>query len=67
MILKTEQKVLQALKSVKTQLQSYPTPIAGCDVQFNYLLAERQRLTERIRQMRGVTQSISPSPESPDR
>ena len=66
MISKTEQKVLQALKSVETQLESYPTPIAGCDVQFNYLLAERQRLARRIRQIRDGIHFIPQSPEPPD-
>ncbi len=66
MISKTEQKVLQALKSVETQLQSYPTPIAGCDEQFNYLLAERQRLTKRLSQIRDGIHFIPPSPEPPD-
>ncbi len=66
MISKTEQKELQALKSVETQLQSYPTPIAGCDEQFNYLLAERQRLTKRLSQIRDGIHFIRPSPEPPD-
>jgi hypothetical protein len=63
----TEQTTLQALKRIQTQLASYPTPVAGCDEQFNYLLAERQRLTKRLSQIRGGIRFITPSPEPPDR
>lgn len=30
------------------EIANYPTPIAGCDCQFNYLLAERKRITQAI-------------------
>ena len=35
----------EELESIKFQIRTYPTPIAGCDEQFDYLLAEQKRLT----------------------
>ena len=34
----------EELESIKFQIRTYPTPIAGCDEQFDYLLAEQKRL-----------------------
>ena len=28
---------------------TYPTPISGCDAQFNHLLAERRRINDALR------------------
>ena len=30
--------------TVQAEIRSYPTPIAGCDQQFNYLLEKRDRI-----------------------
>jgi hypothetical protein len=32
------------LDAIYEQIKNYPTPIAGCDEQFNFLLSERDRL-----------------------
>lgn len=32
-----------------TDISVYPTPISGCDAQFNHLLAERSRVHNAIR------------------
>ena len=32
------------LDTIYEQIKNYPTPIAGCDEQFNFLLSERDRL-----------------------
>lgn len=41
------------LKEAKAQLtreiRRYPTPIAGCDCQFNHLLAQRTKITAALR------------------
>ena len=29
-------------------LRNYPTPVAGCDDQFNYLLEERDRIAQEL-------------------
>jgi hypothetical protein len=39
------------LQRIKEEIAGYPAPIAGCDAQFNHLLAERQRLLEALRDM----------------
>ena len=38
------QDIVAQLESIYRQIKNYPTPIAGCDEQFNFLLSERNRL-----------------------
>jgi hypothetical protein len=39
---------LQSLTSaIQDEIRNYPTPIAGCDQQFNYLLEKRDQLIEQ--------------------
>ena len=33
-----------AKRMLDVEISTYPTPIAGCDVQFNHLLAARQKV-----------------------
>jgi hypothetical protein len=45
--------LVERLQFIKNEIKHYPTPIAGCDEQFNFLLSERDWLTldlTRIRQ-----------------
>ena len=44
--------VVERLQQVKDEIKHYPTPIAGCDEQFNFLLSERDRLTQELRKIR---------------
>ena len=37
-------KISARLETIYEQIKKYPTPIAGCDEQFNFLLEERDRL-----------------------
>ncbi len=46
-----KQEITAHLDAIYEQIKTYPTPIAGCDEQFNYLLEERNRLTEMIEQL----------------
>ena len=40
---------LIAAKTILTaEINDYPTPVAGCDVQFNYLLGERQKILNAL-------------------
>lgn len=34
------------------EIVNYPPPIPACDVQFNFLLAERARITDELRRVR---------------
>ena len=44
----TEQDIKAALEKIKAEIAAYPAPIAGCDAQFNHLLAERAALLYAI-------------------
>ena len=46
-----KQEITARLDAIYEQIKTYPTPIAGCDEQFNFLLAERNRLREMIEQL----------------
>ena len=46
-----KQEITARLDAIYGQIKTYPTPIAGCDKQFNYLLEERNRLREMIEQL----------------
>ena len=37
-------KISARLETIYEQIKNYPTPIAGCDEQFNFLLEELDRL-----------------------
>lgn len=43
---------ISALQDARTQIaaemRDYPTPISGCDAQFNHLLGERQRIAAAL-------------------
>ncbi|MCI4666221.1 MAG: hypothetical protein MRY74_16030 [Neomegalonema sp.] len=39
------------LEAVKDEISAYPGPIAGCDAQFNYLLARRETLLRAISEL----------------
>lgn len=36
--------LLAAQKQVNAEISAYPSPISGCDAQFNHLLAQRQKI-----------------------
>ncbi len=38
------QEIAAQLETIYEQIKKYPTPVAGCDEQFNFLLEERDRL-----------------------
>jgi hypothetical protein len=38
----------QAMALIKNDIRNYPTPISGCDAQFNHLLSERQRINAAL-------------------
>ena len=40
---------LTALRvALDDEIRTYPTPISGCDAQFNHLLAERRRVRDAL-------------------
>ena len=38
------------LVEIKTEIRRYPPPIAGCDVQFQHLLIERQEIARKLQE-----------------
>ena len=49
---KKETALVKRLESIKDEIKRYPTPIAGCDEQFNFLLSERDSLTLELTEIR---------------
>lgn len=52
-----------AKQRLQDEISGYPSPIAGCDAQFNHLLAERQRVLAAIQSLDTVV--FVPTPRSP--
>lgn len=52
-----------ARMTINAEISDYPTPISGCDAQFNHLLAERQKVLEALRVLDGVF--FVPTPRAP--
>ena len=64
---KFEDRVASALEDLRlaqsalvAEIKNYPTPIAGCDVQFNHLLEQKARVNAAIEALN--TQIFTPTP-----
>ncbi|WP_299294441.1 hypothetical protein [uncultured Tateyamaria sp.] len=55
--------LMSARRLLGQEIRSYPTPISGCDAQFNHLLAERTRVTEALEQLNASV--FIPTPRMP--
>ncbi|HUS56376.1 MAG TPA: hypothetical protein VMY41_20490 [Thermohalobaculum sp.] len=53
----------EARQALDTEIRAYPTPISGCDAQYNHLLAERRRAHEALRVL--DAEIHIPTPRSP--
>lgn len=40
--------LIEAASALDAEIRAYPAPIAGCDAQYNHLLAERQRIRRAL-------------------
>jgi len=61
------QEIAARLETIYEQIKKYPTPIAGCDEQFNFLLEERDRLRNLLATVpHGVSQSCANELHSPE-
>ncbi|MGV6838734.1 MAG: hypothetical protein ACWA40_00925 [Planktomarina sp.] len=48
-LLKTaRQSLVSAQTALRAELSAYPTPISGCDAQYNALISEMRRVTEAL-------------------
>ena len=52
-----------ARQILQTEISAYPAPIAGCDAQFNHLLAERQKVLDALTSLEETV--FVPTPRSP--
>ena len=57
--------LLIARAALNGEISDYPTPISGCDAQFNHLLAERQKVLEALRVLEDVI--FVPTPRTPSK
>ena len=62
-ILAARSELAEARKLIQAQISNYPTPISGCDAQFNHLLAERQKVLSAINSLDEAV--FVPTPRSP--
>jgi hypothetical protein len=53
----------EAKRMLNVEISTYPTPIAGCDVQFNHLLANRQKVAAAMAAL--GSNVFVPTPRSP--
>ena len=50
-ISKARVKLVDAAQLLSQEIAEYPTPIAGCDLQFNHLLEERRRVNAALQSL----------------
>ncbi|MEL6467842.1 MAG: hypothetical protein AAFQ58_23005 [Pseudomonadota bacterium] len=62
-VLAARAELAMARQLLQDEISSYPGPIAGCDAQFNHLLAERQKVLSAIRSLDDFV--FVPTPRSP--
>ena len=54
----TKEELKQELERVNTEIGNYPSPITGCDEQFNYLLKKRTEMERRIKELSEKSEKI---------
>ena len=54
----TKEELKQELERVNTEICNYPSPITGCDEQFNYLLEKRSEMKRRIKELSEKSEKI---------
>lgn len=58
-----ERQLNLARKVLNTEIARYPTPISGCDAQFNHLLAQRQKVLDALGALNSTV--FVPTPRTP--
>lgn len=53
----------RARAALTAEIADYPTPIAGCDAQFNQMLADRQKVLDALRVLESAV--FVPTPRAP--
>ena len=52
-----------AMQDLNAEISAYPTPISGCDAQFNHLLAQRSKIRNALAALE--TDVFVPTPRMP--
>jgi len=52
-----------AYRLIDTEIRDYPTPISGCDAQFNHLIGERRKISDALNTLNSVI--FVPTPRTP--
>lgn len=60
-----EERLDAAKQLLAAEIAAYPTPISGCDAQFNHLLAERRRIALALEAI--SVEVFIPTPRTPTR
>ncbi len=53
-----------ARQTLANAIRAYPTPISGCDAQFNHLLAQRKKVDRALAVL--AAEPFVPTPRHPD-
>ncbi len=63
-LIRTAKQTLEAARlDISTEIHSYPTPISGCDAQFNHLIAEQQKIRNALAALDATI--FVPTPRTP--
>ncbi len=62
-IIAARAELAMAKQLIQEEISSYPSPISGCDAQFNHLIAERQKVFAAIQSLNEFV--FVPTPRSP--
>ena len=66
-ILAARSELAAARQLLQGEISSYPTPISGCDAQFNHMLGERQKVLSAIRLLEERVFVPTPRAPTPDK
>lgn len=58
--------LMTARKLISAEISSYPSPISGCDAQFNHLIGERKKVLDALDQLNQVVFVPTPRTPSPE-
>ena len=64
LIASAEASLMSAQRMLAEEISQYPTPISGCDAQFNHLLSERSRIGAALTALQ--KQVFVPTPRMPN-
>jgi hypothetical protein len=53
----------EAAAELDAEIRAYPTPVSGCDAQYNHLLAERRRVRRALAELDAAVHI--PTPRAP--